>query len=427
MRVKEEFKKLGYFWLPFTPENKVPGTLSISDGGDIKLEVIGYLESERLFHGTFTFERIIGYIENGGEITLEKCRCINTSESHCGNGVISKSLLIVNTVLIGDAYGENEIVSFNEFQFSVEGIDEWVGISGINVDYQFGEGQTSTIAYTPPTEINFNLNNGMKLGIIFSWTLPAFHSLKEATISQKTYLKLTLETAHSLDDLIAIARKITTFLCFAIDKTVSINHMTALSENVQHNFSAERTVSIPIKIYSSTNPYSENEPKIDLHEMLFRYDDVKDKAETAINNWLKLYDEVEPALNLYFSTKTGGQKYIEGKFVALVQGLEAYHWRISTDKASLGKKIECLIKPFEDIFGDDDKRKEIVDGIKHTRNYLTHHEPAREQKAAKGLDMWSLNLKMEAIFQLNFLSVLGFTEAEIKHISYKRALYDKLN
>ena len=72
MRVKEEFKKSGYFWLPSTPENKVPGTLSISDGGDIKLEIIGYLESERLFHSASTFERIIGYIENGGEITLEK-------------------------------------------------------------------------------------------------------------------------------------------------------------------------------------------------------------------------------------------------------------------------------------------------------------------------------------------------------------------
>lgn len=416
MRVKEEFKQSGYFWLPSTPENKVLGTVSISDGGDIEVELVGDIEGERLFP-VFKFERIIGYLENGGAITLENCRCRNKTQS-LGSGFFSRALLHVDTVLIGNAYVENEIVSFNEFQFSVEGIDEWIGISGIKVDNQFGEGQTSTIAYTPPTEIEFNLNNGMKLAITFSWTLPAFHSSKEATISQKIYLKLTSETEHSLNDFIAIVRKITTFLCFAIDKTVSINHMTALSENAQHNF--------PIKVYSSTNPYSENEPKIDLHEMLFRYDDVKDKMETAINSWLKLYDEVEPAMNLYFSTKTGGQKYIEGKFVALAQGLEAYHWRISIDQASLRKKIECLIKPFEDIFGDEDKRKEIVDGIIHTRNYLTHHEPAREQKAAKGLDMWSLNLKMEAIFQLNFLRVLGFTEAEIKHISYKRALYDKV-
>lgn len=416
MRVKEEFKQSGYFWLPSTPENKVLGTVSISDGGNIEVELVGDIEGERLFP-VFKFERIIGYLENGGAITLENCRCKNKTQS-IGSGFFSRALLHVDTVLIGNAYVENEIVSFNEFQFSVEGIDEWIGISGIKVDNQFDEGQTSTIAYTPPTEIEFNLHNDMKLAITFSWTLPAFHSLKEATISQKIYLKLTSETEHSLDGFIAIARKINTFLCFAIDKTVSINHMTAFSKNAQHNF--------PIKVYSSTNPYSENESKIDLHEMLFRYDDVKDKAETAINNWLKLYDEVEPAMNLYFSTKTGGQKYIEGKFVALAQGLEAYHWRISTNKAKFVKKIEQLIKPFEDIFGDEERRNEIRDGILRTRNYLTHHNPKLKQVAAKGLDMWSLNLKMEAILQLHFLSVLGFTEAEIKHISYKRALYDKL-
>ena len=33
LRIKEEFKKSGYFWLPSNPENKIPGTLTIKDGG----------------------------------------------------------------------------------------------------------------------------------------------------------------------------------------------------------------------------------------------------------------------------------------------------------------------------------------------------------------------------------------------------------
>lgn len=40
MRIKEEFKKSGYFWLPSVPERKVAGILSISDGGSIDLEII---------------------------------------------------------------------------------------------------------------------------------------------------------------------------------------------------------------------------------------------------------------------------------------------------------------------------------------------------------------------------------------------------
>ena len=40
MRIKEKFKKLGYFWLPSAPDKKFPGTLSVSDGGIIDLEIV---------------------------------------------------------------------------------------------------------------------------------------------------------------------------------------------------------------------------------------------------------------------------------------------------------------------------------------------------------------------------------------------------
>jgi ApeA N-terminal domain 1 len=45
MRIKEEFKKSGYFWLPSTPGRRVPGTLYISDGGAIELELIEPLDN----------------------------------------------------------------------------------------------------------------------------------------------------------------------------------------------------------------------------------------------------------------------------------------------------------------------------------------------------------------------------------------------
>ena len=45
MRIKEDFKKSGYFWLPSAPDKKFPGTLSISDGGIIDLEIVELFES----------------------------------------------------------------------------------------------------------------------------------------------------------------------------------------------------------------------------------------------------------------------------------------------------------------------------------------------------------------------------------------------
>ena len=44
MRIKEEIKKAGVFWLPTYPQNQIPGTISISDRGNVKLEIAQSLD-----------------------------------------------------------------------------------------------------------------------------------------------------------------------------------------------------------------------------------------------------------------------------------------------------------------------------------------------------------------------------------------------
>ena len=91
MRIKEEIKRLGDFWLPSTPDNKVPGTLSISDGGFIELEIVhrGGGASTVLEDDA---KRIVGQIEEEGLVTLDNCFC----KSIEGKLDISKLLIGVN-------------------------------------------------------------------------------------------------------------------------------------------------------------------------------------------------------------------------------------------------------------------------------------------------------------------------------------------
>lgn len=194
MRIKEELKKSGYFWLPSDPERKIPGTLIITDGGNIELEVVGLFDESieglnKTLNGKDEMERIIGHIEKHGLVTLDDCFYKNKNISFGG---ISKSSVCVNKALVGVAYDDKEIVLINTFQFSVEGIDEWVQLSGIKVEYQF-EKRTASITYSPPEDISLNLNNGMKLLITFSWTLPGLPNTTEAKITQKAYFKLASE------------------------------------------------------------------------------------------------------------------------------------------------------------------------------------------------------------------------------------------
>ena len=398
MRIKEKIKRLGYFWLPSEPDEKLPGTLSISDGGHIELEVIGRFGGRievSLNADLNPIERIVGHIEKDGFVTLDDCYYKTLPLSLMGD--ISKSLIHVGKVFIGVRYDEGESPVFNTLTFSVEGIDEWVGISGISVEHHFEE-RTATISYQSPEDISLDLDNGMRLLITFHWTLPGAPIIKEARISQKTYFQLVSEEERELKEFTSVARKITNFLCFAIDKTVSLDSMSATADNLRQDLGRGQTRLVPVNIYYSSLPYSKDEPKIHQHDMLFGFGKIQNDVEKKIKNWMEAYEKVAPALDLYFLAKMGMRTYLEARFMALAQGLEAYHRRTSDEKrmdeaefeglvenlvnqcpeehrewlsrelkygneVNLRKRLRGIINSFKEVIGNRTKRENLIDKI----------------------------------------------------------------
>jgi hypothetical protein len=360
----------------------------------------------------------------------------------------------VHRVYCGLAYDEKEVPSFNTFSFSVEGIDEWVGITGIRAEVQL-KPISATISYAPPQEITINLNNGMTLLIDFAWTLPGRPIVKEAKITQSTFFKLTSTEKRELGEFTAAAHKITNLLCFAIDETVCIENVIATSDDIQVDIGEGRRRPVQINIYYPSLPFSKKEPKIDIYSMLFRFVQKQQNGESIFNNWFRAYAEVEAALNLYLSTQTDAYKYHSGKFMALAQCFETYHRRTSDEtymdrtefkklvdaiistcpedkkeglkirlahcnEVSFRNRIKKIIDPFRSYLETNEEKEglitKLISSITDTRHYLTHYDEALKDKAATGRDLTLLCLRMEAVFQLHLLQRLGFTEEEIKNI-----------
>ncbi|MDX1370149.1 HEPN domain-containing protein [Pseudomonas sp.] len=448
MRIEEEYKKTGYFWLPDKEDQKIPGVLTISDGGKIELEIVGLFDdSIEALNGNDELSRIIGHVEKDGLVTLDDCFYTQKNFSFGG---ISKSKVFVHRVLSGAAWEKDEEVTFNTFSFSVDCLDEWVGISGIDVDNDWGS-KTATISYNPPDNIILDLENGMRLEICFAYTLPGFPNLKEAKITQRAYFKLASESLRNLSDFTALAFKITNLMCFAMDATVAMKNLSATTSEILHDGGDDKKYPVPISIYYQSIPYTEKVPSRDWHNMLFTFGAIKSNAQQIFNNWINAYEFLSPALSLYFSTKTGAQKYLDGKFLALVQGLETYHRRTSSEtlmkpdefeslvetiikgcpekhvawlegrlmhgnEINLGKRIKKIIEPFKEHLGLSKDRSKLLRRIVDTRNYLTHYSENLKEKSAKGRELWILCQKMEVIFNLNFLKVVGFTDEEINSV-----------
>ena len=327
---------------------------------------------------------------------------------------IPKSSIRVSRAFTGVQYDEGEVPSFNTLTFSVEGIDDWIEISGVRVEYP-SEKRSTTILYEPQEDVSLNLDNGMQL--LITWC-PSLKYLinKEAGIREKIYFKLISQEARELDEFTSIVRKITEFLCFAINQIVSLGSICATSDDLTQEIGDSKTEPVPINIYSPSWPYSKDVPQINLYNMLFKFKEIQNDAERIINNWIKSYEQYDSAFRLYFLAKMGAQTYLEEKFLTLAQGLEAYHQKIISRQVSLKDRITNIIKPFKDLIGIDENQQELIDSIVHTRHYLTHHNPSREPRAEKGVNLWPLCMKMELLLELHFLQLMGFSREKIDSI-----------
>ena len=453
MRIKSEIKRLGYFWMALVPEKKVPGVLTISDGGVIALEVVGMFDEypeaiSRFFGAESHLIRLNGLIEEYGPVTLEDC-FFKTQSMSLGGG-IAKSHVHVGHAFIGVLFEAEECVLLNRFKFSVEGIDEWFGLSGIGVETDFAR-RSATVTYQPLEEVVLNLVNNMTLKITFSWTFPGLPRLVEAKITQKVFFELASANKLPFSDFISTAHKITTFLGLAVDRAVCVDRAFAESDDIAQGMDGGASMPISIGVYYDDPSYIKNVSKISTHDMLFRYGRIKDNAEVVVNNWIRAYEVVDPSLRLYFSVKTGAQKYIEGRFLSLAQGIETYHRRQSSEglmdvadyealmgkvlagcpedkkdwlygrlkygnELSFSRRLVKMIEPFKNYFGTSKQRNKLIRSIVDSRNYLTHYDLGLKESALEGAALHRACLQLEALFQFHFLVMLGFNPSEINSI-----------
>lgn len=407
MRIKEAYKRTGEFWIPSNKQNKVHGTLFIKDGGEIELETTDILSNNDYI------KRIFGHIEQDGLITLDECYTRNHRFSH---GII-KNIFRVDRAFLGVHYEEQEDTCFNSFCFSIERLHEWVGIRGVTIDSS-SEYRHFNIQYKQPKEIHYKIKDiDMQLIFQFNNYSRSGHLKKDAfttLITEKTHIDLVSPKKLSLEDFISIARKITNFICFAINNVVCINDATVISNEIKD----EKGNPISIKLYYRSRPFAKNTDGRKAELFSYYYDEVKQNMEKIINNWISISDKIYPAFELYLSTQEAEHQFLESKFLTLIQALEAYHQReLCTDDIPLKKRIEEVMYPFKRYIGNDEICEKVIESIKDTRVYFTHYNPKRESKAMRGTELYALCLILEGLFQLTLLKKLGISDQRIDFIA----------
>lgn len=412
MRVSEPLDVQGLFWLPEKPDDEIPGRLTVTGSGDVSLRLQG------MFGDTPSIEHnehpvILGVTERGKQVTLVSCYERDKSLHFPGIPVVD---IHVHRLLIGYHFSKNEDLLFSKVYFHVEGLDEWLGVSGISTKYD-REKQEAEIAYKRPQQIDYLLDNETTFSVRFSWTatLGSKYTFK-ATITQKAVLCLEMPDCRKLSELLDYVGQINNLFCLAHDQPVALTSVHVSRPDIVEGVGKEKRP-VEIEVYCASRPHPDLSPKIHPPFMLFPYQEVQSNFGSILSKWLDGYRQLEPAFNLYFSATTAKHAFLETQFLFLVQGLEALHRRIGGSKnGKLRKRLAELLAPLAKHFGDHEQHEMLVNDIVNTRDYLTHYIPELESQAKTGTDLWRLCTKMEVLFELQLLRQIGFSSDQIDRI-----------
>jgi len=438
----DKFEYEGIWWLPDKPEKQVSGTLRFTPNEGAILDLIGSFKDTKEINKMLELEIILGISSNGKNITLHKCF---ETKSNVSVPRLLTSSFYANEVFVGAHFQKSEDIKFRELSICYSYLDEWVNISGFNIQYP--DKREVVIKYKQPEPIQASIGEDCKMFIDFQVTIVQ----KEASIKQRTYIRIEPSVEKSLEEYWNIMRDIQNFLSLGVTEPVYPLTITGITE----------ANNSPVEIYYHS-PEISKVPKTLC--MLFTFKDISDRFEILLKNWFENADTLGPVYDLYFGTLYNPRMYLQHQFLSLIQAIEAYHRRkfegkyLSNDdyepiyekfkkfinelaiepsfkealksklkygnEHSLRKRLKDLFEKYKEVVDDFIEDKDIfVNRVVDTRNYLTHYDKNLMEKAVDGEQLYYVTQQLKIVIVICLLSELGFNFKEIKNLLARNRRY----
>lgn len=459
MKVSKTIQTPGYFWLPETPDERIPGVLSVSKHGEISVDlvrVLGNYVSEvnsilnRKHQG---ISRVSGIVRDGGYVTLTACNYLSF-ESNLAGG-LDKVILGAQTAFVGADFQQGEM-AFTEYDFWVEGLSEWLNQSGITTATDISTG-SGTIEFHQPEPIPHILSDGITMKFDFVSTGPSplsIYALTDVRVTQTPFVSLSSTEPRPIEYFNSLATKLTKFLTLAVDQNVQIQSVKVYV--AQETEEEGNTHSYPIRLYHAFHPTSDSDIRVSPHGILFSYPAIGDFSNMIIK-WLENYDPTAHAnaLDSYFASRSVFPLPPTTRFLNLCQSMEALHGKMfpderiipkqefdpvktqilkllpphfpdsfkskvgSTNYPSLRDRLESLIAPVEEWFGGSENSKNFAKQVADTRNYLTHLQDRGGQLARNSQELRDLHDKLDALATLRVLMLLGLDKRDLTALTQR--------
>jgi hypothetical protein len=447
--VIEDFEYKGMWWLPAEPEKQVPGTLRFTPNEGATLDLIGSFRDMTQMGTTLDPEIILGF--SGKRITLHKCLEIGAQW-----GGLAQTSFHAKTVFVGAHFQKPEHIKFKALQVHYLYLDEWVNISGFDIEYS-SDKHDVVIKYKVPEPIRVAVGDDYRISIWIQSIYPGISMVqKEARIKQKTHIVIEPSEEKSFDEYWNIMYRIRNFLSLGVMERVYPLEIKGETEVNKQMIEGSEAYYPLVEIFYQSPDIPRAPKTIYPYEMLFTFESISDRFESFLRNWFERMELLEPVYNLYFATLYNPRIYLEHKFLSLTQIVEPFHqhvygggylsdedyketydalvnvipdWIEKDFRESLKTKLKygnefSLRKRLRDICNEYweilskfiDNKDAFIDWVVDTRNYLVHHDEDLKERTASPRDLFRLNQKLRLIVEICLLTELGFTLEEVKEL-----------
>ncbi len=446
--MKEKQTYTGYWFIPDNNRNKWSGTLTITHESRILLEFI-ITREELIKAAPEVFQQIQninnqlpirlvnGYAKNQAtkkdfDFTLIDLELISYSES----GLIVLTLEAKYCLNHYQIQNQNHLL-FTNLMLKLDGFDDWMNKFGFNVNNEHDPKKFSTeIIFSPPKPIRLIENKDLNIYFFFRAKSPGFVNGPKAEMEQSVYLNIEYKKAQNIEVLVNQIEKIQNLFTL-------INNYPTQRSHCQTKMKHDKRNTIPnIGDREIDFIYRELVPDFSSHinrqSALFSFTNVEKQFPEIFQNWIRVYEIYEPALDQYFDTLYFNQGHIVSRFVNISSVLEIFFYRKNKkivkqkDKIFLKNILNSLISELSLINERHfNLTNEFIEELIIIRRYYVHGTEIKT-KPIDSIDQKKKISKyirsLENIFRIHLLIELGLSQEEIsKMIQRKPWQWGKLN
>ena len=419
------FTDSGYFWLPDDKDRsfQVAGTLAVSEAGIVTLETFGYPSGDplSLAHGSMSragskLTRIFGFTRELGAVTLVDGICTQSGRQSPASGVsFASSAILAETLLAGGHFDDDEPL-FDRLTCTIEGLDEWLGKSGITTKHDFDRHRTA-ITYQRPDPLPFRVGDDVEGQFGFGYSIPGSAPWStEARVSQSAGIQLSTSASWTTKDVINRAMRMRDFLSLGTDAPVALTSLDGYLQGGAQEATTKGNREHPVRIFFPSAQHSPESATVRPWSMSFAYRDLGNGLSNALTNWFDLCRQWPQPVELFFDARYGDGVLPEDlRFIKVEEALQKLAPAMGIEEcAGHHERIRKLASKFSELLGmGEGGETKFAKRVRDTRNWCVHRSPPTpKHQPCVGIDLIRLLRQCEALLFCCFAACVLGGEAE---------------